>query len=128
MSAKFATFLCCSTALGALLAMPSAFAQQADQPAAAGSNGPGLEEIVVTARKTEEKLQAVPISVTAITAAKLDAHNITTADGLNGFVPNLNITKGSGYGTALNVTIRGVNQADNVLTNDAPIAIYIDGV
>jgi len=110
---------------GSALAQQTAPAQGA-QPAA--SSAGTLEEIVVTARKTEEKLQVAPLSVTAITSAKLDAQNITTADALNGFVPNLNISKGSGYASAANVTIRGVNQADNVLTNDAPIAMYIDGV
>ena len=33
----------------------------------------GLEEIVVTARKTAEALQTTPVSITAITAAKLEA-------------------------------------------------------
>jgi len=127
MTTRIIAALCCTTAICAFSAVQPAYAQQAAQPAASSQTG-GLEEIVVTARKTEEKLQTAPLSVTAITAAKLDAQNITTADGLNGFVPNLNISKGAGYGTSLNVTIRGVNQADNVLTNDAPVAMYIDGV
>ncbi|MDB5397619.1 MAG: TonB-dependent receptor, partial [Rhodospirillales bacterium] len=102
-------------------------AQEAAQ--ATATNGAGqLEEIVVTARKTEEKLQTAPLSVTALTATKLEAQNVTTAAGLNGLVPNLNITQGAAYGTSVFVTIRGVNQADVSLTNDAPIALYIDGV
>jgi hypothetical protein len=61
-------------------------------------------------------------------AAKLEAQNVTTPTALNGLAPNLNISQGSGYGTSLNVTLRGVNQADNVLTNDARVALYPDGV
>ena len=126
MTTRIIAALCCTTAFGALIALQPVRAQEAAQPAA--SNSGGLEEIVVTARKTEEKLQVAPLSVTALTASKLEAQNVTTAVGLNGLIPNLQITQGSGYGTSVNLTIRGVNQADNVLTNDSPIAVYIDGV
>jgi len=70
-------------------------AQQAAQQGTAASTGK-LEEIVVTARKTEEKLQVSPVSVTAITAAKLSAQNINTVDALNGFVPKPQYLEGIG--------------------------------
>jgi iron complex outermembrane recepter protein len=118
---------CFSAMLCAVPSLRPAMAQETAQ--AAPSNGAGgLEEIIVTARKTEEKLQTAPVSVTALTASKLEAQNVTTAADLNGLVPNLNITQGEATGSALFVTIRGVNQADVVLTNDSPVAIYIDGV
>ena len=127
MTSRFFAALCATSALCAFSAFDSAVAQQAAQPAASTGGGQ-LEEIVVTARKTEEKLQVSPVSITALSAAKLEAQNVTSAVSLNGLAPNLNISQGSGYGTSLNVTIRGVNQADNVLTNDAPVALYLDGV
>ncbi len=126
MTSRIFAALCCTTALSAFSTFGGvAIAQQGDQ---AGSSSGQLEEIVVTARKTEEKLQITPISITALSATKLEEQNVTTAVGLNGLAPNLNISQGSGYGLALNVTMRGVNQADNVLTNDAPVALYINGV
>ena len=125
MTSRLIAALCCTTALSTFSYVGAAYAQQGDQ---AGSSSGQLEEIVVTARKTEEKLQLAPLSVTAFSATKLDEQGVTTATGLNGLAPNLNISQGSGYGLALNVTMRGVNQADNVLTNDAPVALYIDGV
>ena len=127
MTSRFVAALCCTSALCAFSAFDGAQAQQADQPAASTGSGQ-LEEIVVTARKTEEKLQVSPVSITAIGATKLESQNVISAINLNGLAPNLNISQGSGYGLACNVTIRGVNQADNVLTNDAPVALYIDGV
>jgi iron complex outermembrane receptor protein len=127
MSARLTMTLCATAAAVALTGAGTTMAQQAAQPAASTGSGQ-LEEIVVTARKTEEKLQVTPVSITALSATKLEAQNVTTATGLNGLAPNLNISQGSGYGTSLNVTIRGVNQADNVLTNDAPVALYLDGV
>jgi iron complex outermembrane receptor protein len=127
MTSRFIAALCCTSAICAISALGSARAQEAAQ-AEARAGGQQLEEIVVTARKTEEKLQVTPVSITALTAAKLDQQNVTSPVNLNGLAPNLNISQGSGYGTSLNVTIRGVNQADNVLTNDAPVALYLDGV
>jgi iron complex outermembrane receptor protein len=125
MTSRFIAALCCTSALGAFSSFGVAYAQQSAQPAASTGQ---LEEIVVTARKTEEKLQAVPVSITAFSAAKLDQANITTPQGLNGLVPNLVITQGSGYVTSINVAIRSIIQADNNLTSDAPIALYFNGV
>src|SRR6185437_5416251 len=127
MTSRFAVALCATTALCAFTAFDVVVAQPAAQPAASTGNGQ-LEEIVVTARKTEEKLQVSPVSITALSAAKLEAQGVTQPIQLNGLAPNFNISQGSGYGTSCNVTMRGVNQADNVLTNDAPVALYLDGV
>ncbi len=127
MTSRFVAALCCTSAICAFTAIDGARAQQAAAPAAA-SAGPQLEEIVVTARRTEEKLQVVPVSVTALTAAKLDQQNVTSPAGLQGLVPALTVTQGSGYGASLNVAIRGINQADNNLEQDSPVALYINGV
>ena len=69
-----------------------------------------------------------PVSVTALTAGKLEAQNVTTAIGLNGLVPNLTIMQSPGYGTSIFTSIRGITLTDVVMSNDAPIATYIDGV
>src|SRR5579859_7581378 len=127
MTSRFVAALCCTSALCAFSAFDGAKAQQGAQPAASSGTGQ-LEEIVVTARKTEEKLQVSPVSITALSSAKLEAQGVIQPIQLNGLAPNLNFTQGSGYGTSCNVTMRGVNQADNVLTNDAPVALYLDGV
>jgi iron complex outermembrane recepter protein len=126
MSARLTLALCATAATFVLTGARTTMAQQAAQPAAATAGG--LEEIVVTARRTEEKLQLAPVSVTALTSAKLDQQNVTNPAGLQGLVPALTITQGSGYGASLNVSIRGINQADNNLEQDSPIALYIDGV
>src|ERR1700722_14494532 len=126
MTSRLVAALSCTSALCAFSAFDGARAQQGAQPAAAPAAG--LEEIVVTARRTEEKLQVAPVSVTAFTAAKLDQQNIQNPAGLQGLVPALTITQGSGYGTGLNVSIRGINQADLNLEQDSPLGLYIDDV
>lgn len=115
-----------TVSLFVIASLRSVSAQPNDQPSAGAQ--PGLEEIVVTARRTEEKLQQTPVSVTAFSAAKIEQQNITTVEGINNLVPNFSVLPGSGYGTAAVLTLRGVVQADNVLTNDAPVALYVDGV
>jgi iron complex outermembrane receptor protein len=61
-------------------------AQQAAQPAASGT---GLEEIVVTARRREERLQTVPVAVTALTASEIQNKNIESSSDLQHHVPSL---------------------------------------
>lgn len=112
-------------------ASPIASAQSpvATSPSAApaGASG-GLEEIVVTARRQRETLQQTPLSITAFGANRLQQMNITRLDDLNKAVPNLNISQSVAYAAAVIPVIRGVGQSDGILTNDSPVALYLDGV
>ena len=65
----------------------SGIAQQADRPAA--SSATGLEEIVVTARRKEEKLQTVPISITVTSGAQLEDQRVQTLADLSFQTPSL---------------------------------------
>ena len=89
-----------------------------------------LEEITVTARKREERLQDTPISVTALTGAMLEQRQIDTLDGIAGSTPNLefdNATTFSGTNAAA-VYLRGIGQIDFTLTTEPGVGIYVDGV
>ena len=86
-------------------------------PNAEGQDTAG--EIVVTARRTEERLQRVPSSVSAFNERTLDRIQATDTTGLQGAVPNLNIVQGRGSSNATNIYIRGVGQPDAGL---APVA------
>ncbi len=97
---------------------------QAQGQAATGQ----LEEIVVTARKQEEKLQTTPVSVSAFSAAMLEKENIQTVERISNFAPNVQITQAAGTGSAAEVYIRGIGQADYELYIDPPVSMYIDGV
>jgi iron complex outermembrane receptor protein len=72
---------------------PAAAQVASDQPAAA--NQGGLEEIVVTARRKDEKLQTVPLSVTAISGKQLEQRQITTGQDLERLAPSLNVSSGN---------------------------------
>jgi iron complex outermembrane recepter protein len=43
-------------------------------------------------------------------------------------VPALNISREAGFANAVTVVMRGIGDTDPVLTNDSPVAIYVDGV
>ncbi|MCV6622926.1 MAG: TonB-dependent receptor [Cellvibrionaceae bacterium] len=82
-----------------------------------------LEEVVVTAQKRSENIQDVPISISAVSGAKIAEAGIKDMDDLAAYVPNLDISTGNntqirmrGLGSGLN---KGFEQS---------VGMYIDGV
>lgn len=105
----------------------------------AGSNGvraqevdaTGLEEITVTAQRREERLQDIPISISAFTASAIERLGVTNVEQLANFAPNVRFdftAPVSGASDAAGVFIRGVGQADFALTTEAGVGTYVDGV
>ena len=114
-----------------LLVISSPRAQQApaDQPAQAGGETSGFEEIVVTARKRNELAQTVPISMNVFTQADLDAKGIKTIQDLRFLSPSVYIQADQFQQDTINVTIRGLrNYPTNGVQFDTSTAVYIDGV
>jgi len=85
----------------------------------------GLEEVVVHAQKRSERLQDVPIAVTAITGTKLKAAGITDTMGLSQVTPGLNFGLAALF---LEPDIRGVQSSVNSLGAESNVAVYVDGV
>jgi len=88
----------------------------------------GIEEIVVTARKTEENIQDVPISVTAVSAEWLADTSTFEMRELGTRMPNMVVQSGPAQPTALVFQIRGQVQNDILGTLDPSIGFYDDGV
>jgi iron complex outermembrane receptor protein len=88
MSSKFTLALLAGSALIGWAQAPVAIAQT-DQPAASGT---GLEEIVVTARRKEERAQTVPIAITAFSQTDLEKKRINQVKDLSREVPSLAMT------------------------------------
>jgi iron complex outermembrane receptor protein len=99
----------------------SAAANNEGQDSATGS-------IVITARRTAEKLQRVPASVSAFNQRALDRIQAQDTTGLQGAVPNLNIVAGRGSSNATNIFIRGIGQPDALQTFDPAVGVYVDDV
>ena len=81
-------------------------------PAFAQDDTAAEDEVIVTARRTEERLQDVPASVSAFSEAQMERIGALDSTGLQGAVPNLNIVQGRGSSNATNIYIRGVGQPD----------------
>ena len=83
-----------------------------------------LEEMTITARKVEESLQDVPISVTVMSGDKMVEAGITKIEQLVLHVPNVTMSE-TGIGT--NLYIRGIGSGINQGFEQS-VGMYIDGV
>lgn len=115
-----------SGSIAAMLAstciVPMAAHAQQQEPASA-KEAP-TDDIVVTARSREEKLQDAPVAVTAITETAIERANLTRATDFMQLVPNVTIADAQDSGN-VSINIRGVGQIRN---GETPVAISIDGV
>lgn len=100
----------------------AALAQQA-QDAEARTSSERDEVIVVTARKREEALQDVPISVTAFSESALEDRQIQNTTDLAAFTPGFALSEAFGRDGDRPV-IRGTS---NILISDGKVGIFVDG-
>ena len=116
------------SALG-LLACTALTAPAFAQTASSQPQADQLDEIVVTARRTEENLQSTPVAVTAIGAEALERAQVSDVTDLQRTTPSLSIATGapSASGFAF-VAMRGQGNLQALVSNDPAVAIYVDGV
>jgi iron complex outermembrane receptor protein len=88
----------------------------------------GLQEILVTARRHEENLQRVPISITAITGEALKEQSVTQISDLGGQIPGLYMQEARDDPQSLAITMRGRKQEDITLAVDPAVSLNVDGV
>lgn len=98
--------LCRGIAAIALLATAPAFAQEA---ANEGANADIPGDIIVTARRTEERLQDVPISISVFNQQDLSKRNIVVAADLATYTPSLSVNQRYGPEKS-SFAIRGFQQ------------------
>lgn len=106
-------------------AAPAAFAQDAEPEVVDESRG---DVVTVTARRREERLVDVPVSVTAFSGEQLldlGAQDITF---LGNVTPNTTLEVSRGTNSTLTAFIRGVGQQDPVAGFEGGVGVYIDDV
>ncbi|MGH2556790.1 MAG: TonB-dependent receptor, partial [Actinomycetota bacterium] len=99
----------------------------ADEPEA----GPGIEQVIVTARRREESLQDTPVAISPFSAETLEARQAQQTQDLERITPSLQFKPAgqlSGNTAASVVFIRGVGQLDPTAAVDPGVGIYIDEV
>jgi len=106
---------CVAAALGLSVVAPT-FAQNSPPPAPAASTGAeapteisDLNEIIVTARRVEERLQDVPISITVYNQEQLTNRDVVNAADLAAYTPSLSANSNFGQENS-SFAIRGFVQ------------------
>jgi outer membrane receptor protein involved in Fe transport len=92
-----------------------------------GAEQKKIEEVLVTAQRTSENIQVVPIAVTAFGDELLKQKQVRSANTLQFHVPNLTYSD-TGTGSP-NFTIRGVGASSSTISGaDAGVGIHINDV
>ncbi len=126
-------------ALAGLSTVPAAaqsMAADGDQAAnVSASSSPGAAEladpggvIIVTARRREERLQDVPIAITAYSGEQLEQSGALDITDIAQTTPSVTLEPSRGTNSTLTAFIRGVGQQDPVAGFEAGVGIYLDDI
>ena len=119
--------LCLLAGVCAVALSQPAFAQDAKPATTADTSG--VQEIIVTAQRQAQRLQDVPIAVSAFNANALEKQQIKTTSDLQLSLPNVTFTKTNF--TSSSFTIRGIGSlcvgescepSTAISLNDAPLS------
>ncbi len=106
------------------LAAPPATAQEADAEDSARRTA--VETLVVTARRREENLQDVPISISAFDGNRILELQADDISGIQYATPNLYLDEGDASNAV--IYVRGVGQNDSLAFADPGVGVYVDDV
>lgn len=110
----------------AFTSLPAVTHAQSAAPQAADDDRGG--EIIVTARRREESAQDVPIALTAIGGAQLEATNTTGLLQMQEQVPSLSITAINPNNTNINIRGLGANAFLSNVGLENGVGVHVDGV
>ena len=114
-SARLALLACVA---GASLAPAHAETAPAEESA-------GVGDIIVTAQRREERLQEVPLAISAFTGDSLQEQGINSTKDLTQVAPGLNFTQSS---FSPQPTIRGIGTRGVSASEESVVPVYVDGV
>ena len=114
--------------LRAAALVPVIAAGLAVSPAAVAQEEPqAIEEILVTVQRREQSIMDVPVAVSAITGAEIQAAGIKDVFDLQQNVVGLIIGQ-SQTSTSTNFSIRGIGSTSNNFGVESSVGLYVDGV
>jgi len=105
----------------------AAGAQEVPQSPAGMQVSSGLEEIVVTSRKRAERLQDVPLTVSAFTADSISKKGAVDLQALSTSVPNVKLEHVGLFQSAASFAIRGIGNTSIEPYDDPRVAVFVDG-
>ena len=123
MSKTLIARLMCASAIASLgaLAVPAVAQDPAQSTETAGE-----EEVVVTAQKRSQRLQSVPLAISAYNETFLEDRQVDTVDDLIKYTPGM-----SGQALGPNnprIPVRGISSNDFGTGSEATLGIYVDEV
>jgi iron complex outermembrane receptor protein len=124
---RFQRFLMASAVITAAGTTGRVACAAEDTPADQPNDSMQLEQITVTATKRAERLQDVPVAVTALTSDTLERNNVRELGDLVKLSPSLTITYGSQPGNFA-ISMRGIGTFSNGIAVESDVAVVIDDV
>ncbi len=85
-----------------------------------------IEEVIVTAQRTEESIQDVPIAVTALTGVMLEERGIITPSDLQMTAPNVSFTATNFGGSSF--SIRGIGNLVVSAGGQSGVSTHVDDI
>jgi iron complex outermembrane recepter protein len=116
---RITRLLLTASAIGLMIGSVPALAQDAAEGAEA------VDDIIVTARRQNERLQDVPASVAVLTASALEASGADKAEDFARLTPGVTIVTGTAEAGDTQVNIRGINGARDA---ESSVALVVDGI
>jgi iron complex outermembrane receptor protein len=118
-------------ALGLMLSCATQALAQDETPAPAAPVAPaaqsGADDIIVTARRRDERLIDAPVAITAIGGATLQSYSVTRVTDMATLVPSL-IAGKAASGSSASIFLRGVGSTALSAGFDQSVSFVIDGL
>lgn len=120
----------------AMVAPGAAFAQSSDSRTAGAPSGAAAtdasetvdpNEIIVSARRRDERLLDAPVAITAVGGETLENYNVTRVTDLATLVPSL-ITSKAASGSSASIFLRGVGSTALSAGFDQSVSFVVDGL
>ncbi len=86
-----------------------------------------MEQVIVTADKSESTLQEVPVAVSVVTSEEIEQSHVRDIKDLQFLVPSLRVTQLQSSGNT-NFLIRGFGNGANNAGIEPSVGVFVDGV
>ncbi len=118
---KFVRKLAIAGLCSSAMTMP-AIAQEQDGAETVDDN-----VIIVTATRRAQDVQDIPIAVTAVGPAQLEAQNVTNIIDIGSVAPSFNVSSAQAASNGVVLRIRGVGTTSNNIGFESAVGVFIDG-
>jgi outer membrane receptor protein involved in Fe transport len=95
-----------------------------DARAEVGADEVVLDDLVVVAQKRPERLKDVPVAVSVVQGARIEALGLQSFEQLSRYVPNLTVTEAA---TGNRITVRGISSGTN-RGFEQSVGLFVDGI